>query len=228
MRFSSSLGCLVLATLLGCSAPEDPTNVEPSSVQSDLSGAGSECIVDTIFLKKGFLADLAASVDATLIKDYGPQYYKHVEIPKALDAALPTSAEFGEAIYTIHGFDYVPEELAAGVAGTPRRLATIAGSPVVDPKLSFAKSRYAATKALFDAMTRASEATENHVVPPSHVYDRSWTKVTRTSPAGRLVCAKTTYPGSTSAEYTCSFSDVERNMVQAYNTTGTNGHCPTR
>jgi len=52
--------------------------------------------------------------------------------------------------------------------------------------------------------------------------------VTRTSPAGRLVCAKTTYPGTTSTDYTCSLSDVERNMVQAYNTTGTNGHCPTR
>lgn len=228
MRFSSSASCLVLATLLGCSAPDDPASTEPASVESDLSGAGSECVVDTIFVKQGFLADLAASVDPTFIKDYGPQYYKHVEIPKALDAALPTTAEFGEAINAIHAFDYVPEELAAGATAAPRRFATIAGSPVVDPKLSFAKSRYFASKAIFDAMTRATEATQNHIVPPSHVYDRSWTKVTRTSPNGRIACVKTTYPGATSAEYACTFTDIERNMIQAYDTNGTGGHCPTR
>lgn len=229
MRFLTSLTCVGLVTLLGCSGPDGaPSEPAPASVDSDLSGGSTECVVDTIFVKKGFLVDLAASVDASFIKDYGPKYYKHVEIPKTLDAALPTTDEFGEAINTIHGFDYLPEELAAGAAGTPRRLATIGGSPVVDPKLSFARSRYAASKALFDAMTRASEATENHVVPPSHVYDQSWTKVTRTSPAGRIVCAKTTYPSTTSTDYTCTFTDVERNMVQAYNTSATNGHCPTR
>jgi hypothetical protein len=52
--------------------------------------------------------------------------------------------------------------------------------------------------------------------------------VTRRSPSGRITCEKTTSPRSTSTDYTCTFTDVERNMIQAYKTTGTNGHCPTR
>ncbi len=229
MRFLTALTYVGLVTLLGCSAPESaPSEPEAASVDSDLSGGGTECVVDTMFVKKGFLADLSAAVGPSFIKDYGPSYYKHVEIPKTLDAALPTTDEFGESVGTLLGFEFFPEELPAGAKGTPRRLATIGGNPVVDPKLSFAKSRYAAAKALFDAMTRATETTENHVVPPSHVYDQSWTKVTRGSAAGRIVCVKTTYPRTTSTDYTCTFSDVERNMVQAYNTKDTNGHCATR
>src|SRR4051794_23345192 len=103
MRLLTSFTFAGLVTLLGCSSP-DSAPPESESVDSELSTAGSECVIDTIFVKKGFLADLAASVDVSLIKDYGPNFYKHVEIPKTLDAALPTTDEFGEAINTIHGF----------------------------------------------------------------------------------------------------------------------------
>jgi len=220
------LGFLGFASLLalGCQAPPGDEPAAAASSEDALSGAGSECVIDTLFVKKGLLADLAASVDPSLIKDYGPSFYKHVEIPKTIDAAL--ASDYGEALYSLHGWDFHPEELPSGSTKTPRFVATLAGSTVVDAKLTFAKKRFAAAKALFDGLTQANETTVDHVVPPSHVYDRSSTKVTRTSPAGRVVCDKTTYPDSSSVDYACTLFDVERNMVQSYNTK--DAHCLTQ
>lgn len=205
--------------LLACETPA-PESSDPgapaSASESDLSAASGECVIDTLFVKKGFIADLAAAVDPSFVKDYGPAYYKHVLIPKTLDAAIG-GGEYGEAFYTLHGFDFYPEEVAAGSSAKPRFVATVEGGPVVDAKLTLSKKRSAAAKAIFEALTRAVEATENHVVPPSHVYDRSWTKVTRTSPGGRIACVKTTYPNDPTVLHSCTVFEVERNMVQNYN-----------
>jgi len=208
----------VAATLLACSNPS-PESSDPgasaSASESELSSASGECVIDTLFVKKGFIADLAAAVDPSFVKDYGPEYNKHVLIPKALDAALG-GGEYGEAFYTLHGFDFHPAEVAPGSSAKPCFVATVEGGPVSDAKLTLSKKRSAATKAIFEALTRAVETTENHVVPPSHVYDRSWTKVTRTSPGGRLACVKTTYRNDPTVLHSCTVFEVERNMVQNY------------
>lgn len=219
MRFLT-LAVLAATSLLACSTPA-PESGDPSASasasESDLSAASAECVIDTLFVKKGFIADLAAAVDPSYVKDYGPAYYKHVLIPKTLDAALGGS-EYGEAFYTLHGFDFYPEELAPGSTSKPRFVATVEGGPVSDAKLTLSKKRAAAAKAIFEALTHAVETTEDHVVPPSHVYDRSWTKVTRTSPGGRLACIKTTYPNDPTVLHSCMVFEVERNMVQNFNT----------
>ena len=218
MRFLV-LAVVASATLLACESPA-PESADPGapaiSSESELSRASGECVIDTLFVKKGFIADLAAAVDPSFVKDYGPGYYKHVLIPRTLDAALG-GGEYGEAFYTLHGFDFYPEEVAAGSSAKPRFVATVEGGPEADTKLTLSKKRAAAAKAIFEALTRAVETTENHVVPPAHVYDRSWTKVTRTSPGGRLACVKTTYPNDPTVLHSCTVFEVERNMVQNYN-----------
>ena len=219
MRFPFLGLVAAAASLLACStpSPESSDPGAPASVsESDLSSASGECVIDTLFMKKGFIADLSAAVDPTFVKDYGPEYSKHVLIPKTLDAAIGGS-EYGEAFYTLHGFDFYPEEVAAGSTAKPRFVATVEGGPVVDAKLALSRKRSAAAKAIFEALTRAVETTEDHIVPPSHVYDRSWTKVTRRSPGGRIACVKTTYPNDPAVLHSCTLFEVERNMVQNYN-----------
>ncbi len=227
MHFSSSATVAVLLLLSAGCAPADgaPSDSAPEASESDLSSA-SECVVDTITLKKGFLADLQAVVAPSMIKDYGAEHYKHVEIPKTLDAALG-NGEYGEWISTFHGFDFHPEDPASNERTRARFVGTLKASSgeLVDPKLVFAKKRYAATKALFDAMTRAAETKEEHVAPPQ-TYDRSWTAWTRKSPAGRMACTKMLYPENTTPDYACTIYDVERTAVQTFN--GKDARCPTK
>ena len=167
MRFPVLGLAAAAASLLACSTPS-PESSDPgtpaTSSESDLSAASGECVIDTLFVKKGFIADLAAAVDPSFVKDYGPEYYKHVLIPKTLDAALG-GGEYGEAFYTLHGFDFYPEEVAAGSSAKPRFVATVEGGPVVDAKLTLSKKRAAAAKAIFEALTLPNPKVRYTMVP---------------------------------------------------------------
>jgi hypothetical protein len=224
----SRLPVLALLGLAACSTPASPAD-EGTAAEDELSSArGKECVVDTVTVGKGLLADVKAAFGAGYLKDYGANYFPHVEIPGVFDAAISSDDEFGEWFYTVVGFSYQAETLPSGSTAKPRQLAALSASPVSDSVLKTAKRNYAAVKSIFDAMTRADESVEDHVVPAGHVYDRAWTKTTRKSPAGRLVCRSTVYPdrGATSAaDYECTFFGVESNHVQIHNTTGTGGKC---
>jgi hypothetical protein len=211
-----------------CSSPEgEVSDGEQQSGESsdELStGSSKECVVDTVIVAPGLLADLKAALGTKYLKNYGPGLYPHLEVRGAFDAALSTDVT-GEFFYTVVGMSYHPERLLDDSGATPRRMATLEAGSVRDAKLKTAKKNFAAAKAMFDAMTRATETVDNHIVPqPS--YDRSYVKTTRRSPAGRVVCTSTTYPDQSGhVEYACTFSDVESNRVQIFDVDDAGGKC---
>ncbi len=216
---------------LGCAPAQESgstTGTTDNTNESDLSGAkaSSECTLDTLFMSNGFLTELKSSIGTSYIHNYGGQYYPHVEIPGFLDAALPTTDEFGNTLYTIVGFNFGAEDLPSGSTKKARFVATLEAGPGASASLPFAAKQYAAAKAIFTALTRATETTENHVAPHAS-YDRSWNKVTRASVGGHLVCTSTVYPdtGEARPTYSCSFYDFQRNMVQSFDVKDAGGKC---
>ncbi len=214
----------------GCTAPAEsaPTaTTSDGNHESDLSGAkaSGECTLDTLFMSNGFLTELKSSVGTSFIHDYGAQYYPHVEIPGFLDAALPPTDEFGETVYTIVGFNFGQEELPSGSTAKPRFIASLEAGPA-PASLPFAAKQHAAAKAIFSALTRAPETTENHVAPKAS-YDRSWNKITRAAVGGHIICTSIVYSDSGDARptYACRFFDFQRNMVQSFDVKDAGGKC---
>ncbi len=219
---------LVATATVGCASPAATDEAETAS---DLTAAaapsGAECVIDTVRVTEGLLADFRASVGVSFVKQYAGGLYAHLEIPGVFDAALPPNGESGEWFDTILGLDIAPEQLPAGSTAAPRLTATISGGPQYDAALVTSARGYEAAKAIFAAMTRAKETTERHVVPVDQVYDRSWTRVRRASPGGRVVCESLTYPGPAELgpEVSCTFFGIEETHVQVFNPEGTSGVC---
>ena len=214
-----SLGIFALgAFATACSTPADPNGAPSSAAElATTAAAPRECVIDTLFVTPGLLQDLRASVGDAYYKEY-PGAYPHVEIPGALDAALPTTAEFGEWFYTVVGFSYDPATVPTGAPTVPGKPATLSAGPVDDPILVTAKRNYAAAQAIFGALTKAHETITSHTA--HGVKDSSWVRTMRTSPGQRIWCSSTTYPdtGDTRPQIECTFFGVERNSVQIYST----------
>jgi hypothetical protein len=210
---------LVGALAAGCSTPADASGAQSSADERATAAnttAPRECVIDTISVTPGLLQDLRASVGDAYYKEY-PGAYPHIEIPGALDAALPTTAEFGEWFNTVVGFSYDPLVVPAGSQNVPGKPATLSAGPVDDPLLATAKKNYDAALAIFGAMTKAHETTESHTAQGAK--DTSWVRVTRTSPGQRIWCSTTTYPEKDSRpQVECTVFGVERNSVQIYST----------
>jgi hypothetical protein len=229
------LGLLALVSVavslgsVGCAAPGDggsEASATSDTSSSDLSGAKStECTEDTLTMSAGFLFDLRDSMDASLIHDYGGNYFPHVEIPGFLDAAIAPTDDDGDWFYTIVGFSYGQEDVPAGSKAAPRLVATLSAGPA-PANLTFAVRQYEAAKAMFTGLTRGVETTEHHVAPKNS-YDRSWDKITRTSKAGQFVCTSTVYPdsGDTRPTYECNFYGFTRNMVQTFDAKDAGNKC---
>jgi hypothetical protein len=225
LRFASlafGFGVAALgAFAAGCSTAADSSGAQASADEmvttTAAAAAPRECVIDTVTVTPGLLQDLRASVGDAYYKEY-PGAYPHIEIPGALDAALPTTAEFGEWFYTVVGFSYDPALVPTGSPSVPGKPATLSAGPVDDPVLVTAKKNYAAALAMFGALTKAHETTASHTAQGGK--DTSWVRVTRTSPAQRVWCSSTTYPdsGDTRPQIECTFFGVERNSVQIYNT----------
>jgi hypothetical protein len=185
-------------------------------------------VIDTIQLHGAveLSADLDGAIDPAFIKDYGSQAYRHVHVPNAIDTALVPTEEFGTFINTFHGWDVVPHDLVSpGIVGDG--LFAMIDGPPVDPTRVFQQKRRTVAQALFDAMTLATEVRTDHVVPPEHVYDRSWTRTRRATAAGRLTCDKVVFPDSgPDATYTCVLSKVDWKTVQAFDPADAGGFCP--
>lgn len=220
LRFASTvLACSLGLVAFGCSSP-DSSGAQSSADELSTAAAAAaprECVIDTISVTPGLLQDLHASVGDAYYKEY-PGAYPHIEIPGAFDAALPTTAEFGEWFYTVVGFSYDPPTVPAGAPTLPGKPATLSAGPVDDPLLVTAKKNYAAALAIFGAMTKAHETTASHTAQGGK--DTSWVRTTRTSPGQRIWCSSTTYPdrGDTRPQIECTFFGVERNSVQIYST----------
>jgi hypothetical protein len=220
-RFSSPALAFSLGLVaFGCSTP-DSTGAQSSADELAATPAAPsaprECVIDTITVTPGLLKDLRASVGDAYYKEY-PGAYPHIEIPGALDAALPTTPEFGEWFYTVVGFSYDPPVVPNGAPTVPGKPATLSAGPVDDPLLVTAKKNYAAALAIFGALTKAQETTTSHTAQSGK--DTSWVMTTRTSPAQRIICSSTTYPdsGEKRPQIDCTFFGVERNAVQIYST----------
>jgi hypothetical protein len=224
LRFSSpalafSLG--IIAVAAGCSTPADSTGAQASSDElattAAAAGAPRECVIDTVTVTPGLLQDLHASVGDAYYKEY-PGAYPHIEIPGALDAALPTVAEFGEWFYTVVGLSYDPAVVPNGAPTVAGKPATLSAGPADDPLLVTKKKNYAAALAIFGALTKATETKTSHTAQGGK--DTSWAMTTRTSPAHRIICSSTTYPdsGDSRPQIDCTFFGVDRNEVQIYST----------
>jgi hypothetical protein len=226
----AALATLATLTAVGCA---DPASEDAAASSNDLVGtdganaphAQRECVIDTISVQKGLLKDFQAAVGAEYTHDYGSSAYPHVEIPGVFDAAISPTAEFGEWFYTIVGFDHQLETLPSGQPGT-RMAAVLQARPIDDPTLATAAHRYDAAKAIFNAMTRATETVKEHHAAP-HTFDESWKIVRRESAGGRVVCEAETYPdtGETRPIITCSFNGVDHTSVQIFSTKDTSGRC---
>jgi hypothetical protein len=226
----ASVSLVVSLGAMGCSAPGDAGSTETQSAgdtsSSDLSSAKSkECTLDTFWMANGFITDFRDAIDPSNIHDYGSQYWPHIEIPGFFDAAVPPTDDDGEFFYTIVGFGFHKEELPTGSTAQPRLVASLEAHPA-PASLPFAANQYDAAKAIFTAMTRATETTEHHVAPKNS-YDQSWDKVTRTSAAGRTVCTSTVYPntGETRPVYACTFYDIIQNGVQTFDPKDAGNKC---
>jgi hypothetical protein len=213
-----AFGLGLVAFAAGCSTPADSSGAQSSADElTTAAAAPRECVIDTLSVFPGLLQDLRASVGDAYYKEY-PGAYPHIEIPGALDAALPTHAEFGEWFYTVVGFSYDPALVPTGAPTVPGKPATLSAGPVDDPVLVTAKKNYAAAQAIFGALTKAHETTTSHTAHGGK--DSSFVTTTRTSPAQRIICSSTTYPdsGDTRPHVDCTFFGVERNTVQIYST----------
>lgn len=226
MRFAKLALPVVLSfAAVGCS--EEVVDGSAAAASEVTSTASRECVIDTVVTEKGLLADFRDAVGPSFIKDYGGSFYPHVEIPGVFDAALDPSGEYGEWFYTVVGLDIEPEELPASATGRPRLTAVLSGTPTVDPLLATGARNFRAATAIFDAMTRAKETKEVHIVPPDHVYERSFVRTTRASAEGRVVCSSTVFPdsGPGAAEISCTFFGIERTHVQIFSSGDTGGKC---
>lgn len=209
-RIASS--CLLLSTLAAtaCNAPSgsvDPAEgtaaeAPPEEASSDLTKS-TRCEGTDIFVKYGLFDDLKAAVDPK----FSPGYY--VDVPGSLRAFVSYG---GDMVTTVAGagasaervFDVSPGGAFHGeVGGAPD---AARGAPL---------ERYKAAKALYEAMTRATETSKTQ----SGV---TWTH--RTSPGGRVRCERYVY--GSKASYTCGFSELL--YVRGSSLIGAVDFCPSR
>ncbi len=190
----------------------------------------ADCVIDTPSFRDAveLTNDLEASIDLEFIKDFGPQYYKQVRIPKALQIPLVKTDEFGSYAYSFHGWDLVPHDLVPEGIEAEGQFAMIEGRPVFEAKRVFAQKKRIVAEAIFNALTRATEVRTEHIVPKQNVYDQSWIRIRRSTPHNRLVCDSVVYPDSstTEATFTCVFSKVTMKTIQAYDTDESGSACP--
>jgi hypothetical protein len=158
----------------------------PESRADDLRSTSSTCDQNEVFVKQGLAQDMRDTLGASFVKNYD------VRVPGSIVA------------YDSYGGDMIEAPLgtsasAASVFSTNPGgpfSATIAGSAGRTDK--FSTRGFAAAKALFVAMTGATETTST---------DQGWTTTVRTSKAGRFSCQERTQNGALK-DASCSFGDL--------------------
>jgi hypothetical protein len=211
---------------VGCASPDGSDAAASSDELNASPAAATECVVNTVIVKQGFLADFESALDPKFITPASSQFFEHVSVPKVVDFARDPNVEDGEWFYTVIGTDVGPETLADGSRG-PRLVASITGYPTTDGSLKTDRMLYDTAGALFDAMTRATETTTEHHAAP-HTFDQSWKKVRRVSAGGHVACEQDSNPDvpNVKPSITCSFIDIDSTKLQIFSSKDTNGTCP--